>query len=135
MHTPLEKLTRDSEMVAPAATIKQALLYCCRKNKSREDSDVRICALLSDNTVVIAGLKGKLLIAQCFSDLPIEKMYKNTGGRSQGVICQLSPSSRKLIYMPNQFFRDGTLTGTIPYVSSGYTGRGCRWEKWRSFGR
>ena len=72
--------------------------------------------LFEDNSFGIFKISGKAILRTKFDDENIERMWKNTGGRSRGIICQYSLESGKFMYLTNKFLRNAALDGICPYV-------------------
>jgi len=101
------------------ALIKQALIYCCKplkKESGSNEEELRIVILYDNGLIGIYNLSGAILLLNYLDDAKIERIYKNTGFRYGGIICQAHPVTNQLLYFNDKFLRTVKLNGITPYV-------------------
>ena len=98
--------------------IVNAMIYSCQRYNNDQEC-LCIFFLFKDGYLGIYKVKNKKWFESRFDKANIKRMWKNCGGSSSGVICQLEEgeeNNTKLLYFTSKFLRELEFNEKRPYV-------------------
>ena len=99
--------------------ITNAMIYSCQRYNNDQEC-LCVLFLFEDGYLGIYKVKEKKWVESRFDNTKIKRMWKNCGGSSPGVICQLEEDKEntvKLLYLTVSIFIDLDVNERRAYVS------------------